>query len=121
MTKNFFFAFSKNEKKPLLHTKKIKIKIERYNFWKLYTFFQVSGHSGVTSSKSSEIFNQNNIMVNTRSISTSALDETVIDDLQRQLSAKNDLLTETRLEALSSASQMQALREQVAKLRSELR
>ena len=61
-------------------------------------------------------------MVNThRSISTSALDETVIDDLQRQLSAKNDLLTETRLEALSSASQMQALREQVAKLRSELR
>ena len=74
-------------------------------------------------SKSSEIFNQNNIMVNNthRSISTSALDETVIDDLQRQLSAKNDLLTETRLEALSSASQMQALREQVAKLRSELR
>ena len=119
--KNFFFAFSKNEKKPLLHTKKIKIKIERYTCWKLYTFFQVSGHSGVTSSKSSEIFNQNNIMVNTRSISTSALDETVIDDLQRQLSAKNDLLTETRLEALSSASQMQALREQVAKLRSELR
>ena len=31
------------------------------------------------------------------------------------------MLTETRLEALSSASQMQALREQVAKLRSELR
>ena len=50
-----------------------------------------------------------------------SLDESVIDDLQRQLSAKDDLLTETRLEALSSASQMQALREQVAKLRSELR
>ena len=49
------------------------------------------------------------------------MDETLIDDLQRQLSAKDDLLTETRLEALSSASQMQALREQVAKLRSELR
>ena len=108
-------------KKPLLHTKKDQNHEKKYNFWKLYTFFQVSGHSGVTSSKSSEIFNQNNIMVNTRSISTSALDETVIDDLQRQLSAKNDLLTETRLEALSSASQMQALREQVAKLRSELR
>ena len=49
------------------------------------------------------------------------MDESVIDDLQRQLSTKEDLLTETRLEALSSASQMQALREQVAKLRSELR
>ena len=34
---------------------------------------------------------------------------------------KDDLLTETRLEALSSASQLQALREQVAKLRTELR
>ena len=32
-----------------------------------------------------------------------------------------DLLTETRLEALSSASQLQSLREQVAKLRNELK
>ena len=45
----------------------------------------------------------------------------MVDELQRQLSAKDDLLTETRLEALSSASQLQTLREQVAKLRSELR
>ena len=37
--KKLFFAFSKNEKKPLWHTKKIKIEIERYNFWKLYNFF----------------------------------------------------------------------------------
>ena len=41
--------------------------------------------------------------------------------MQRQLNLKDDLLTETRLEALSSASQLQALREQVAKLRTELR
>ena len=51
----------------------------------------------------------------------SRLDESIIDDLQRQLNVKDDLLTETRLEALSSASQLQALREQVAKLRTELR
>ena len=62
-----------------------------------------------------------NNLVKHRSISTSALDESMIEDLQRQLNAKDDLLTETRLEALSSASQLQALREQVAKLRNELK
>ena len=50
-----------------------------------------------------------------------SLDDSIIDDLQRKLTVKDDLLTETRLEALSSASQLQALREQVAKLRTELR
>ena len=48
-----------------------------------------------------------NHLVKHRSISTSALDESMIEELQRQLSAKDDLLTETRLEALSSASQLQ--------------
>lgn len=41
--------------------------------------------------------------------------------MQRQLLAKDDLLTETRLEALSSASQLQSLREAVAKMRQELK
>ena len=58
--------------------------------------------------------------VNKTKTSIFRLDESLIDDLHRQLSAKDDLLTETRLEALTSASQLQALREQVAKLRSEL-
>jgi predicted nuclease with TOPRIM domain len=49
------------------------------------------------------------------------LDESIVEDLHRKLSVKDDLLTETRLEALTSASQMQSLREQVAKLRTELR
>ena len=42
-------------------------------------------------------------------------------ELQRQLSAKDDLLTETRLEALSSAAKLHTLRETVAKLRNELK
>jgi len=35
------------------------------------------------------------------------LDDPFVADLQRQLAVKDDLLTETRLEALSSASQLQ--------------
>ena len=50
-----------------------------------------------------------------------SLDDPFVSDLQRQLAIKDDLLTETRLEALSSASQLQTLRETVAKLRSELK
>ena len=49
-----------------------------------------------------------------------SLDEAQFEDLQRRLAEKDDLLTETRLEALSSAAQLQALRETVAKLRGEL-
>ena len=48
------------------------------------------------------------------------LDATQVLDLQHQLAEKDELLTETRLEALSSAAQLQALRETVSKLRSEL-
>ena len=48
------------------------------------------------------------------------MDETQIEELQQQLAAKDELLTETRLEALSSAAQLQTLRETVAKLRAEL-
>ena len=48
------------------------------------------------------------------------LDATQILELQHQLAEKDELLTETRLEALSSAAQLQALRETVSKLRSEL-
>lgn len=42
-------------------------------------------------------------------------------DLRRELVSKDDLLTETRLEALAAASQLQTLRETVAKLRQELK
>ena len=48
------------------------------------------------------------------------LDATQVLELQHQLAEKDELLTETRLEALSSAAQLQALRETVSKLRSEL-
>ena len=48
------------------------------------------------------------------------LDATQILELQNQLAEKDELLTETRLEALSSAAQLQALRETVSRLRSEL-
>ena len=48
------------------------------------------------------------------------LDATQILELQHQLAEKDELLTETRLEALSSAAQLQALRETVSRLRSEL-
>ena len=48
------------------------------------------------------------------------LDATQVLDLQHQLAEKDELLTETRLEALSSAAQLQALRETVSRLRSEL-
>ena len=41
-------------------------------------------------------------------------------ELQDKLAEKDELLTETRLEALNSAAQLQALRETVAKLRAEL-
>jgi len=46
------------------------------------------------------------------------LDDPFVADLQRQLAAKDILLTETRLEALTSASQLQGLRETVIKLKS---
>ena len=41
-------------------------------------------------------------------------------ELKEKLAEKDELLTETRLEALNSAAQLQALRETVAKLRAEL-
>ena len=44
----------------------------------------------------------------------------VITELQRQLMEKETLLTETRLEALSSAHQLESLRETVTKMRGEL-
>ena len=50
----------------------------------------------------------------------SSLDETQVAELQEKLAEKDELLTETRLEALNSAAQLQALRETVAKLRAEL-
>ena len=49
-----------------------------------------------------------------------SLDETQVAELQDRLAEKDELLTETRLEALNSAAQLQALRETVAKLRAEL-
>ncbi|QQP48722.1 Neuron navigator 2like [Caligus rogercresseyi] len=54
--------------------------------------------------------------------SSSALDDDkdIVTELQRQLLEKDELLTETRLEALSSAHQLEALRETVSKMRSEL-
>ncbi|XP_040570046.1 uncharacterized protein sick [Lepeophtheirus salmonis] len=58
--------------------------------------------------------------------SSSALDDDakdgkdLVSQLQRQLMEKDELLTETRLEALSSAHQLEALRETVSKMRSEL-
>ena len=54
-------------------------------------------------------------------ILTYRLDDVAVMDLQRQLAFKDDQLTETRLEALSSAAQVESLREAVAKLRTDLR
>ena len=57
-----------------------------------------------------------------RASSASALD---IDDgvleLHRMLAAKDDLLTETRLEALDTSSKLNSMRDSLCKLRSELR
>jgi neuron navigator 2 len=44
----------------------------------------------------------------------------VVNELQRQLMEKENLLTETRLEALSSAHQLESLRDTVTKMRNEL-
>ncbi len=44
----------------------------------------------------------------------------VVHELKRQLQEKDSLLTETRLEALSSAHQLESLRETVSKMRNEL-
>ena len=44
----------------------------------------------------------------------------VVNDLQKQLVEKENLLTETRLEALSSAHQLESLRDTVTKMRNEL-
>lgn len=44
----------------------------------------------------------------------------VVSELRRQLLEKDNLLTETRLEALSSAHQLESLRETVSRMRSEL-
>ena len=55
-----------------------------------------------------------------RSLSAPMLDDPVVTELQRQLDMKEDLLTETRLEALNSSSQLQNLRETVMKLRTDL-
>ncbi len=48
------------------------------------------------------------------------LDPRVVSELRRQLVEKDTLLTETRLQALSSAHQLESLRETVSKMRSEL-
>ena len=44
----------------------------------------------------------------------------VVNDLKKQLVEKENLLTETRLEALSSAHQLESLRDTVTKMRTEL-
>lgn len=44
----------------------------------------------------------------------------VVNELKRQLAEKENLLTETRLEALSSAHQLESLRDTVTKMRNEL-
>ncbi len=44
----------------------------------------------------------------------------IVNDLKRQLVEKENLLTETRLEALSSAHQLESLRDTVTKMRNEL-
>ena len=44
----------------------------------------------------------------------------LVNELKRQLVEKENLLTETRLEALSSASQLESLRDTVTKMRNEL-
>ena len=46
--------------------------------------------------------------------------EKIVDDLKRQLIEKDTLLTETRLEALSSAHQLESLKDTVTKMKSEL-
>lgn len=53
------------------------------------------------------------------SSTTSRLDdgEGSVEELRQQLIQKESLLTETRLEALTSAHQLQTLRETIAKLR----
>ena len=43
-----------------------------------------------------------------------------MNDLKKQLVMKDNLLTETRLEALSSAHQLESLRDTVTKMRTEL-
>ncbi len=49
-----------------------------------------------------------------------AVDPQVVSELRKQLLEKDTLLTETRLEALSSAHQLESLRETVSRMRSEL-
>ena len=44
----------------------------------------------------------------------------IVNDLKKQLVMKDNLLTETRLEALSSAHQLESLRDTVTKMRTEL-
>ena len=44
----------------------------------------------------------------------------LVNDLKKQLVMKDNLLTETRLEALSSAHQLESLRDTVTKMRTEL-
>ena len=44
----------------------------------------------------------------------------IVSELRRKLIEKDSQLTETRLEALSSAHQLESLRETVTKMRSEL-
>ena len=44
----------------------------------------------------------------------------IVDELKRQLMEKDSLLTETRLEALSSAHQLESLKETVTKMKTEL-
>ena len=58
-----------------------------------------------------------NYGVNTKPLSRLDDGEGSVDELRQQLIQKESLLTETRLEALTSAHQLQTLRETIAKLR----
>ncbi len=49
------------------------------------------------------------------------MDDSVASELRRQLSSKDDQLTETRLEALAAEEKMQTLREALVRLRTEMK
>ena len=66
--------------------------------------------SPIKSSKSSDTIDGNSNPPSTE----------LISELKRQLMEKDNLLTETRLEALSSAHQLESLRDTVTKMRNEL-
>ena len=84
------------------------------------------GHDGPMSldlpSTSTEALVANNLQHSKSStdLRTDVEDDKVVDDLKRQLIEKDTLLTETRLEALSSAHQLESLKDTVTKMKSEL-